>query len=358
MQRGKSSSSSGRRRHSSNRDNSANNLSMTTTSTPFFNNNGFGRAGPPFPLATSHKGANFKGGKGKGHKGGHGWRPLNGGGGGGGAGSGQHLKHWGPGKGAGKGKGGSPYGNHDNGSGSSSSSSGGKGSFGDNLQRTHWHRLHAACILGDLDFARAALLEVADDPTAQAAAVGAADEDGLLAWHFAALVGLVPLLELLAGPMIASGVPLETRAGGGQTALHLAAEQGHLDAVEWLLAGPLCGLNSSNRHKILPPLPLFFGEDDFAGGNVVVGEEESSGSHDSVYKNADEHSNGGFEGGASAVSFGQEEGVHYDDDGSPLPSSSSSSRPSLVPQGAVTRRGLTALHLAVLNGHSQVFSCA
>jgi ankyrin repeat protein len=38
----------------------------------------------------------------------------------------------------------------------------------------------------------------------------------------------------------------------------------------------------------------------------------------------------------------------------PSSTSSSSSSSSLVPQDAVTRRGLTALHLAVLNGHSQV----
>lgn len=342
MQRGKSSSSFGRRRHSSKQDN---NILSVTTNAALFNNNGINRPGPPFPLTTSHKGASFKGGKGKGHKGGHGWRPLNGGGGG--AGSGQHLRYWGPGRGAGKGKGkgGSTYGSG-NGSGNSSSLSSsdseGKGSFGDNLQRSHWHRLHAACILGDLNFARAALLEVADDPTAQAAAVGAADEDGLLAWHFAALVGLVPLLELLAGPMIASGVPLEARAGGGQTALHLAAEQGHLDAVEWLLAGPLCGHNHNN--KMLAPLPLLFGENDVK--DAAVADEETSGKsrpssslsptrqHSSTC--ASQHSEEGVRNGngevesegSAAIPSRQEEELDGQDVDSVFPSSTSSSSSS------------------------------
>jgi hypothetical protein len=50
---------------------------------------------------------------------------------------------------------------------------------------------------------------------------------------FSALAGGVELLTWLAVEMVEHGVPLTGTTRSGQTAIHLAAEQGRVEALKW-----------------------------------------------------------------------------------------------------------------------------
>ena len=99
-------------------------------------------------------------------------------------------------------------------------------------------RLHAACVLGSLEDAKAAL-HASSEPDA---ALTHRDALGLNAWHYAARSGRVELLLWLAD--VGADVAAVT-TGAGLSALHLTAKLGHAPAVGWLLADARCRLRLS-----------------------------------------------------------------------------------------------------------------
>ena len=96
-------------------------------------------------------------------------------------------------------------------------------------------KLHAACIVGQLAEAQRMLADIRlfEGEPAVEHAVASADRMGCTAFHYAAKCGSVELLRWLHAACGADA--LAATQSGGETALHLAAEQGHRDAVVALL---------------------------------------------------------------------------------------------------------------------------